>query len=200
MDYVDRGHCEVMARIGVVVLLLLTAACGSSKTSTPPAPPTASREVALPNLARTDAVVQSQITQRYNVLQEKRKTGASGENLGNAYGEYAILLQAAEYFEAAEPAYLNAQDLMPSDVRWPYYLGLLYRSIGQTEKSTQSLQRALDQSPSELAALIWLGRTYLESGKPELAEPLFQRAADLPPRNVAVMAGLGQSALARRHY
>ena len=183
-----------------LLLLVFVAACGSPKPSPPPGPPPASRDVTLPDLARMDPPVQSQVKQRYEVLMEKKKSGASGDDLGTAYGEYAILLHAAEYYEAAEPAYLNAQDLMPRDVRWPYYLGLLYRSIGQTEKSTQSLQRALDQSPSELAALIWLGRTYLETGKPELAEPLFQRAADLPPRNVAVMAGLGQAALARRDY
>ena len=37
-----------------------------------------------------------------------------------------------ESYEAAEPAYLNAQDLIPGDARWPYYLGHLYKSIGQT--------------------------------------------------------------------
>ena len=116
------------------------------------------------------------------------------------YGEYAMLLQAAEYYEAAEPAYLNAQDLTPSDARWPYYLGHLYKSIGQTAKSIQSFERALQRNPSEIATLIWLGRLYLEQGKPDEAEPLFERAAQLPPRNVAVMAGLGQAALARRDY
>jgi tetratricopeptide (TPR) repeat protein len=111
-----------------------------------------------------------------------------------------MLLQAAEYFEAAEPAYLNALDLMPGEARWPYYLGHLYKSIGQTEKSIQSFERALQRNPSEIATLIWLGRLYLEQGKPDIAEPLFERAAQLPPRNVAVMAGLGQAALARRDY
>lgn len=188
------------ARIAAVVLLVFTAACGSSKTTTPAAPPSASREVTLPDLARMDPSVQAQVKQRYVALTDKRKAGASGDELGNAYGEYAMLLQAAEYFEAAEPAYLNAQDLMPSDVRWPYYLGHLYKSIGQTEKSIESFRRAVDRNPSEIAALIWLGRLLLEQGKPDEAERLFERAADLPPRNVAVLAGLGQAALARRDY
>jgi tetratricopeptide (TPR) repeat protein len=187
----------VIARIAVGVVLLFVVACGSSTT---PAPPPASREVSLPDLARMDPSVQAQVKQRYATLMEKRKAGASGDDLGSAYGEYAMLLQAAEYYEAAEPAYLNAQELMPGDLRWPYYLGHLYKSIGQTEKSIQAFQRALERSPSEIATLIWLGRLYLEQGKPEVAEPLFQRAADLPPRNVAVMAGLGQAALARRDY
>jgi tetratricopeptide (TPR) repeat protein len=190
----------VIARLHVVLLLVFAAACGSSKPSAPPAPPPASRDVILPDLARMDPPVQAQVRQRYATLMDKKKAGASGDELGTAYGEYAILLQAAEYYEAAEPAYLNAQELMPGDMRWPYYLGHLYKSIGQTEKSIQSFERALERNPSEIATLIWLGRLYLEQGKPDVAEKLFERAAQLPPRNVAVMAGLGQTALARRDY
>ena len=191
---------RVTARLAIGVLLVLVAACGSSKPSAPASPALASREVMLPDLARMDPPVQAQVKQRYATLMEKKKAGASGDELGTAYGEYAMLLQAAEYYEAAEPAYLNAQDLMPGDARWPYYLGHLYKSIGQTEKSIQSFERALQRNPSEIATLIWLGRLYLEQGKPDEAEPLFERAAQLPPRNVAVMAGLGQAALARRDY
>ena len=191
---------RVTARLAIGVLLVLVAACGSSKPSAPASPALASREVMLPDLARMDPPVQAQVKQRYATLMEKKKAGASGDELGKAYGEYAMLLQAAEYYEAAEPAYLNAQDLMPGDARWPYYLGHLYKSIGQTEKSIQSFERALQRNPSEIATLIWLGRLYLEQGKPDEAEPLFERAAQLPPRNVAVMAGLGQAALARRDY
>src|SRR5688572_32556848 len=137
-------------------------ACGRSTTTTSTSPPPAPREVSLPDLSRMDPSVQGQVKQRYTTLMEKRKAGASGDNLGAAYGEYGMLLHAAEYYEAAEPAYLNAQDLMPGDVRWPYYLGHLYKSTGQTEKSIDAFTRALDRSPSELAALVWLGRLYLE--------------------------------------
>lgn len=146
----------VTARLAIGVLLVLVAACGSSKpaASTPAASPAASREVILPDLARMDPPVQAQVKQRHATLMEKKKAAASGDELGKAYGEYAMLLQAAEYYEAAEPAYLNAQDLMPGDARWPYYLGHLYKSIGQTEKSIQSFERALQRNPSEIATLI----------------------------------------------
>jgi tetratricopeptide (TPR) repeat protein len=186
------------APVIIVIALVLATACGSSQPSSPSAPTL--REVTLPDLARMDPPVQTQVKQRYATLLEKRTIGASGDELGLAYGEYAMLLQAAEYFEAAEPAYLNAQDLMPSDVRWPYYLGHLYKSIGQTQKSIDAFTRALDRGPSEIATLTWLGRLYLEQGKPEVAETYFKRAADLPPKNVAVLSGLGQAALARRDY
>jgi tetratricopeptide (TPR) repeat protein len=186
-------------RVSLVLVLVFVGACGSSKPSAP-APPPAPREVLLPDLARMDPPVQGQITQRYATLQEKRTIGASGDELGTAYGEYGMLLHAAEYYEAAEPAYLNAQDLMPADVRWPYYLGHLYKSIGQTQKSIDAFTRALDRGPREIATLIWLGRLWLEQGKPDVAESYFMRASELPPRNVAVLSGLGQTALARRDY
>jgi len=190
----------VIPRIAACGVLVILAACGSSTSSPPPSPPPASRAVTLPALLRVDPSVQAQLKQRYATLDEKRKAGASGDELGAAFGEYAMLLHAAEYYEAAEPAYLNAQDLMPGDLRWPYYLGHLYKSIGQTEKSIQSFQRALERGPSEIATLIWLGRLLLEQGKPDEAERLFQRAYELPPRSVAATAGLGQAALARRDY
>lgn len=189
-----------MTRILLIFLLVSVAACGSSKPEAPASTALASREVILPDLARMDPPVQAQVKQRYATLMEKKQAGASGDELGNAYGEYAILLQAAEYYEAAEPAYLNAQDLMPRDMRWPYYLGHLYKSIGQTQTSIQSFERSLDRDPSEIATLIWLGRLYLEQGQPDVAERMFERAAQLPPRNPATLAGLGQTALARRDY
>jgi predicted Zn-dependent protease len=169
----------VIPRIALGVLLVFVAACGSSKPSSPSVP-LAAREVSLPDLTRMDPPVQTQVKQRYATLMDKRKAGASGDELGAAYGEYAMLLHAAEYHEAAEPAYLNAQDLMPGDVRWPYYLGHLYKSIGQTQKAIDAFTRAVDRSPSEVAALIWLGRLYLEEGKPEVAEPLFRPCRGSP--------------------
>lgn len=189
-----------MKRAAIALVIALGAACGSSTTTAPPAAPPEIREVSLPDLARMDPPVRTQVNLRYTALMEKRKAGASGDELGTAYGEYAMLIHAAEYYEAAEPAYLNAQDLMPGDMRWPYYLGHVYKSIGQTQKSIDAFTRSLDRAPSEVATLIWLGRLYLEQGKPEVAESFFTRAAAQPPQNVAVLAGLGQAALARRDY
>lgn len=181
-------------------MLSLIASVACSTSGTPAAPAKQIREVTLPDLSRMDATVQKQITERYNAALELRSKGAADGDLSTAYGLYGMVLQAAEYYDAAEPAYLNAQDLAPGDLRWPYYLGHLYKSQGQTQKAIQSFNRSLELGPNEIATLIWLGRLYLEAGQPDMAEPLFQRAAALPPKNTAVMAGLGQAALARRDY
>lgn len=183
------------------VVAALAAMCGAcSKTETATTPAKQIREVTLPDLTRMDATVQQQIRDRYASVIEARKTGAGDADLSEKYGQYGMVLHAAEYYEAAEPAYLNAQTLAPNDLRWPYYLGHLYKSQGQTAKAIQAFTRSLELGPNEIATLIWLGRLYLEQGQPELAEPLFDRAAALPPKSVAVLAGLGQAALARRDY
>lgn len=178
---------------------LASEACSKAET-TATAPARQIREITLPDLSRMDATVQNQIRERYTNALEARKRGAGDADLSAAYGQYGMVLHAAEYFEAAEPAYLNAQDLSPGDLRWPYYLGHLYKSEGQTAKAIQSFTRSLELGPNEIATLIWLGRLYLEQGQPDMAQPLFERAAALPPKNVAALAGLGQTALAKRDY
>jgi len=179
-------------------MLIATEACSKAETTATPAKQI--REITLPDLSRMDATVQNQIRERYTSALDARKKGVGDADLSAAYGAYGMVLQAAEYYEAAEPAYLNAQDLAPGELRWPYFLGHLYKSQGQTKKAIQAFTRSLELGPNEIATLIWLGRLYLEEGQPELAQPLFERAAALPPKNVAVLSGLGQTALAKRDY
>jgi tetratricopeptide (TPR) repeat protein len=158
------------------------------------------RAVTLPELSRVDPSVQRQVRARYESLQRVARGSASDEELASSYGEYGMVLQAAEYFDAAEPAYLNAQALAPGEMKWPYYLANLYKSRGETDKAETSFKRALDLQPNDLATLIWLGRLHLDQGRPEAAEPLFARANSLAPRTVSVLAGLGGVALATRDY
>ena len=75
------------------------------------------------------------------MLETLKKPGATNEERGRAYGSVGMLLQAGEYFDAAEPAYLNAQVLMPQEPRWPYFLAHLYKSGGDTAKSITAFSR-----------------------------------------------------------
>jgi len=157
--------------------------------------------VTLPDVSRVDAGVQAQVRERYAAL-----THAIGERstplaeLATAYGQYGMVMQASEYFDVAEPCYLNAETLAKDEIRWPYYLANLYKSRGETDKAESAFKRALDLQPNDLATLIWLGRLNLDQGKTESAEALFERAYSLSPGTVAVIAGLGRVAVARRDY
>ena len=174
-------------------LAALAAACSSPRRDLQP--------VALPDLSRLDASVQAQVRERYDRLtraMDDRSTPV--EALAAAYGEFGMVLQAAEYFDAAEPSYLNAQTLNREDVRWPYYLANLYKSRGETDKAEAEFKRALDLQPNDLATLIWLARLNLDQGKTNEAEALLQKANTLAPGTVAIVEGLGRAAVARRDY
>jgi tetratricopeptide (TPR) repeat protein len=180
---------------------LWLAACGGSPDR-PAADGTAAlRDVVLPDLSRMDPSVQDQLRQRHaSMLETIAKPGATDAERGEAYGETGMLLHAGEYFEAAEPAYSNAQALMPRDPRWPYYLAHLYKGRGETAKSMAAFTRALELRPDDVPTLIWLGRGYLDQGQADKAAPLFERARQLAPRVTAVLVGLGQTALMQRDY
>ena len=107
---------------------------------------------------------------------------------------------AAEYRDAAEPAFLNAEALTPNDRRWPYYLAQLYKLKGDARQATASFERALRAKPDDLPTLVWLGSAYLDQGRAADAEPLFSTAFSIAPRSVPVLFGLGRTALAKQEY
>jgi tetratricopeptide (TPR) repeat protein len=174
-----------MTRATLVLVFVAMAACTAR---TPPL-----RAIPLPDLSSAESPVRDQINAAYASLTSK-KTDA------NAYGEMGKLLLAAEYLEAAESCFLNAEALAPREPRWPYYLGELYKARAEAEKSAAAFERARRLQPDDVATLIWLGRAYLDQDHPELAEPVFSRALSLQARSAAAMSGLGRAALARRQY
>jgi tetratricopeptide (TPR) repeat protein len=194
-----------------LVVALFAAACGggapaTTSTTAPPAASSASpadglRPVTLPDLTRVDASVQQQMVEREGAIKATlARPGATNAEKAAAFGGLAVLLHAAEYYEAAEPAYLNAQELAPDDARWPHLLHYLHKSRGAPDKAIADLTRVLELAPDDVPALIWLGRLYLDQGQADKAEPLFERAQRNAPGTVAALLGLGQSALARKDY
>jgi tetratricopeptide (TPR) repeat protein len=199
-----RRSGETLRRSTLLVLTftLLFSACGAGDESGERGP-AADRlaAVTLPELALVDAPVQVQIRERYAAVTKLAASGtAPARDLGDAFGSYAMLLHAAEYHDAAKPAYLNAQTLVPDDHRWPYYLAQLYRSVGDTQSAMASFRRVLDLRPDDVTSLVWLGRMHLDQGEPDRAEPLFERARTIAPAVVAAHVGLGQIALAKKDY
>jgi tetratricopeptide (TPR) repeat protein len=187
----------------MALLCLALVACGSRDDARETTSPASSKlaEIELPELARVDAPVQTQIRDRYAAVTKMLASGsAPARELGAAFGEYGMVLQAAEYNDAARPAYLNAQMLVPDDPRWPYYLAQLYRSVGDTQAAMAAFRRVLELRPDDVTSLVWLGRMHLDQGEPDQAEPLFARAQSLAPAVTAAQVGMGQVALARKDY
>jgi tetratricopeptide (TPR) repeat protein len=189
-----------MRRIAGSAIVLLIVICSAAGCSRPPTHPPL-RPVTLPDLTSVDPAVQQQIRDRFATVDAKKNARPeSVPELADAYGALGMLLHAAEFFDAALPCYLNAQTLAPSDIRWPYYLGHLYKVTGKVPESTDAFARALAIKPDDLPTLIWLARLYLDQGRPNDAEPLLTKALSIQPRAIAALAALGTVKLAQRDY
>jgi hypothetical protein len=75
--------------------------------------------IALPDLSGADPSVRDQIRQTHQALEHTIESSRDSAERGSAFGELGVLLHAAEYLEAAEPAYRNAERLMTGEPKWP---------------------------------------------------------------------------------
>jgi tetratricopeptide (TPR) repeat protein len=184
--------------VSVVVLLACSCAC---KDVSKAGDPRTLRPVALPDLSRLEESVQAQLHERFAALTEKQKNPrAPAAELGTEYGEMGMLLMAAEFRDPAEASFLNAQALAPGDMRWPYYLGHLYKTKGDIPSAVTAFERALQSAPNDVPTMAWLGEAALDQGRPDAAESLFSKALSLQPRSIAARYGLGRAALAKQDY
>lgn len=157
--------------------------------------------VSLPDLSRMDEAGRAQVRERYaSLTQTIRNRESDAEALGRAYGEVGRLFMAVEYLDAAEPCLLNAHTLVPGEMRWPYYLGHLYRQRNELDRSATFFEKALTIRPDEVVTLLSLGSVYLDQDRPDEAELRFTRALSLQPQSAAALFGAGRVALAKRDY
>jgi tetratricopeptide (TPR) repeat protein len=195
-------------RLSLSILLmtatLLTGCSSSPKTQSSSATATEAktadgrdlRPVTLPDLSQMAPSAQKQIRDQYASLHQTIANHRTIVELSSAYGEMGKLLMAAQDYDPAEAALLDAQSLDPSEFRWPYYLAHLYRARGDIGKSTALFERVLQLNPDDAAALVWLGNAYLSSGRPDAAQLEFEKALALVPGSLSARYGLGRTALA----
>jgi tetratricopeptide (TPR) repeat protein len=184
---------------GSWLVLLLVAACRSTPVPAPAAAPVI-RPVPLPNLATAAAPLQQLVRERQAAAEKAGTSPAPDEARARAYGELGMVLMAAEYFTEAQTALQDAEALAPREFRWPYYLGHLYRRLGNGAEAAAAFERAVKADESYAPALVWLGNSYLDEGKADAADALFQKALARDPRMVAALLGRGRAALARKDY
>jgi tetratricopeptide (TPR) repeat protein len=120
--------------------------------------------------------------------------------VAEAFGSVGKILLATEYTTEAETAFRNAQMLAPSDMRWPYYLGHVYRLRQEPARAIPMFERALALAPEDVPSLIWLSELHLTSGNAAAADPYLRRALAEQPDSSAAVARLGRVALAARDY
>jgi tetratricopeptide (TPR) repeat protein len=156
------------------------------------------RPVALPPVMGMNESVAEQMQERYaEVERERNRAPRDDQHYALAYGELGKVLLGANYLDAAEPAFINAAALDPADIRWPYYLGHLYRTRGAVRESAAQFERVLEQQPGDLPTLVWLSDAYVAAGRPDDAEPLGRRALTVDPASVAALYQAGRLSLAR---
>jgi tetratricopeptide (TPR) repeat protein len=184
-------------RAGIAVtLIVLAGACAATENASTDLQP-----VTLPDLSRLEESVQVQLRERYQALSRKQadaKTGNAG--LSTEFGEMGALLMAAGLNDAAEAALLNAESLASEEMRWPYYLGHLYRARGDVPRAAAAFERALRSAPADVPTMIWLAEAALDQGRPGTAEQLLTKALSLEPQSAAAHYGLGRAALAEKDY
>jgi tetratricopeptide (TPR) repeat protein len=193
----------------VLLVVIFSSACSPSQDRAGSSTPSSTartqrpslRPVSLPDLTSAGEAAQAKIRERYESLLPKiGTTEVPALELAAAYGDLGKVLTAAEYFDAAEPCFLNAQTLQPTEVRWPYYLGQLARSRNEPAKAVPFFEQSLRLQPDDVPSLIWLGEMHLTQNRPDAAEPLFTKAVSLQPQSAAALSGLGRAALANKDY
>jgi tetratricopeptide (TPR) repeat protein len=140
---------------------------------------------------------------RLEELQERvasLEPSASDEALAEAYGTLGTYYIAHHLNDAGEVAFVNAERLDPTDFRWPYYLGFIYRIVGRLELEREAYERALALRPEDVPALLHLAELHLALGEDEEAYRLFRRTLELSPAEAAAYGGLGRAADALGHY
>lgn len=184
-----RGLAVAFAAAYVVCA---AAACGRPDPALAPTP--------LPDLTKLAPSAQTQIREAHARVVSLTGGRASAQARGAAFGELGRLLLAAQFPEAPEPCFVNAQALDASDFRWPYYLAQVYRARGEAPRALAAFERAAVLKPDDVATQVWLGETRLQLGQPEAAAPRFARALELQPTSISARFGLGRTALARQDY
>ncbi|AKS42962.1 tetratricopeptide repeat protein [Wenzhouxiangella marina] len=154
----------------------------------------------LPDLGELPEPVREAVEQARENVRLTEQANAPAPLLAQAWGQYGEALQAHGLTAPARQAYLNAHELAPGFLDWPYLLGTLDISDGRLEPALDWFGLVLASDGTDVPALIRRGQTYLELDRPEPAIRDFERVLQLNPESAAGLAGLGRAALAQGRF
>ena len=119
---------------------------------------------------------------------------ANSQN-GDAWGRYAMALEAHTFTEEAIAAYGQAHQLAPRTFRWPYLLAALVDERSAAD-SLPLYRAALDLDPDYAPGRVRYAEALERTGQFDAANREYQQAARIDPVNAHARAGLGRLALA----
>jgi tetratricopeptide (TPR) repeat protein len=185
----------------VAIAMGFIVACSQGDTPQSTSSRPALAPVMLPDLSSASESVQTQVRNRYAELERAiEDRTVSNASLANAYGDMGKLFMAAEYYDAAQSCLANAQTLAPNEMRWPYYLGHVFRLKNDPTRAATGFEQALAVQADHVPTLVWLGEMRLSLNQPEAAEAVLLRAHSLQPKSAAIAYGRGRAALAMKEY
>ena len=113
---------------------------------------------------------------------------------GDAWGRYAMALEAHTFTNEAIAAYRQAHELSPRTFRWPYLLAALVDERSAAE-SLPLYRAALAIDPDYAPGHVRYAEALERTGRFDEAAREYQRAIRLMPANAHAHAGLGRLAL-----
>ena len=128
----------------------------------------------------------------------ERQIAATGREPDStaAWGRLGMVLQAHQFDEEAESAYVEASRLAPTEFRWVYLRGVL--SDAHDPAAAVSLyRRAVEIDAAYAPARVRLAAALEKVGSAAEAATHYAEAARLEPDNAVAHLGLGRLALAR---
>jgi len=173
-----------------VLLLVATGSLAADLTPLPETPLDA-----LPAEAREQV-----IEQRHAVEELLAAGGREDRDLAEAFGELGKLYYLYGLSGMAGISWENAAALTPGDLRWHYYLGVLYWVEGDHAAAEERLLATLALRPADLATMTRLGDVELSRGRLESAATRYAAVVTAAPDRSAALFGLGRIAVAEKRY
>ena len=197
----DRSRIPFRRAVLIASLLLAFSMLACSREDAPPE--WKAKLEAVPPVLRLEEL-DVPVRQQYELVQNEvdellRNPAADPADLGLAYGRLGMWHQVYVFPELAVICYRNAERLAPKDVRWPYYLGVVFLNSSMDD-ARAAFERALALAPGDAAILIQLGETELAAGAVEKADAHFRAALAAEPSNPGALVGLGSTAVSRKDY
>jgi tetratricopeptide (TPR) repeat protein len=183
---------ERLRPLGVILAVLVVCVPQIAGTQPPLLP------VPMPRLDDLETLVTDQIRDAQRTALEAVAKNRASRDAADAYGSLGRTYHAYEFFDSAEPAYLNASRLASGNSEWFHLLGVLYKQTGRLEEAAQALATARRLQPRDHAVAIHLGDVYTTLNRLLDAREQFQSVVDIFP--AVARRGLGDVALRERRF